>query len=125
MRLPIRYKIILPFAVLLIFVGVIGTAVATARLTDAAHAQFDANLLHSSLVANQSMAQLEAARMANLRQATDTLGVPEALAASDRNRLVGLMTPIAANIQPTVASIQIRVLDSRGTEVLRVAATRL
>jgi putative nucleotidyltransferase with HDIG domain len=35
------------------------------------------------------------------------------------------MTPIAANIQPTVASIQIRVLDSRGKEVLRVAATRL
>lgn len=125
MRLPIRYKIILPFSVLLIFVGVIGTAVATARLTDAAHAQFDANLLHSSLVANQSMAQLEAARMADLRQATDTLGVPEALAAGDLNGLARLMTPIAANKWPTVASIQLRVLDSRGKEVLRVAGTRV
>jgi len=125
MRLPIRYKIILPFSVLLIFVGVIGTAVATARLTDAAHAQFDVNLLHSSLVANQSMAQLEAARMADLRQATDTLGVPEALAAGDLDGLVRLMTPIAANIRPTVASIQLRVLDSRGKEVLRVAGTRV
>jgi len=124
MRLPIRYKIILPFAVLLIFVGVIGTAVATARLTDAAHAQFDANLLHTSLVANQSMAQLEAARMANLRQATDTVGVPEALAAGDLNGLVRLMTPIAANIRATVVSIELRVLDSRGSEVLRVVGTR-
>src|SRR5437870_4577275 len=58
MRLSIRLKIILPFAVLLIFVGVIGTAVATARLTDAAAAVFDANLLRSSLVANQSMARV-------------------------------------------------------------------
>jgi putative nucleotidyltransferase with HDIG domain len=125
MRLPIRYKIILPFAVLLIFVGVIGTAVATARLTDAAHAQFDANLLHTSLVANQSMAQIEAARMADLRQATDTVGVPEALASGDLKGLVRLMTPIAANIKPTVATIQVRVLDSRGMEVLRVASTAL
>ncbi|HXM53267.1 MAG TPA: HD domain-containing phosphohydrolase [Candidatus Binatus sp.] len=125
MRLPIRYKIILPFAVLLVFVGVIGTAVATARLTDAAHAEFDANLLHSSLVANQSLAQLEAARMADLRQATDTVGVPEALAAGDLNGLVRLMTPIAANIRPTVASIELRVLDSRGKGVLRVASTRV
>ena len=46
MRLPIRYKIILPFAVLLVFVGVIGSGVATARLADAAAAKFDADLLH-------------------------------------------------------------------------------
>jgi putative nucleotidyltransferase with HDIG domain len=124
MRLPIRYKIILPFAVLLIFVGVIGTGVATARLTDAADAVFDANLLRSSLVANQSMAQLEAARMADLRQATDTVGVPEALASGDIGGLTRLLTPIAANLKPTVASIQLVVLDSHGQEVLRVESTR-
>jgi len=39
--------------------------------------------------------------------------------------LVRLMTPIAANKWPTVASIQLRVLDSRGKEVLRVAGTRV
>ena len=63
--------------------------------------------------------------MADLRQATDTVGVPEALAAGDVNELVRLMTPIAANKWPTVASIQLRVLDSRGKEVLRVAGTRV
>src|SRR2546429_1212083 len=36
MRLSIRYKIILPFAVLLVFAGVIGTGVATAQLTNTA-----------------------------------------------------------------------------------------
>src|ERR1700730_15589521 len=122
MRLPIRYKIILPFAVLLVFVGVIGSGVATARLTDAAAAKFDADLLHSSLLANQSVAQMEAARLADLRLATDTVGVPESLAASDIAGLTRLLTPIAGNV--TTASIQLRVLDANGREVLRIQGSR-
>jgi putative nucleotidyltransferase with HDIG domain len=122
MWLPIRFKIIVPFAVLLVFVGIIGSAVATARLTDAAAAEFDANLLHSSLLANQSVAQTEAARLADLRLATDTVGVAESLAAADVSRLTQLLKPIAANV--TTASIQLRVLDLRGNEVLRLHGTR-
>jgi putative nucleotidyltransferase with HDIG domain len=122
MRLPIRLKIILPFAVLLIFVGVIGSWIATARLANAAAAEFDAKLLHSSLLANQSVAQLEAARGADLRATTDTVGVPEALLASDAEGLARLMMPIAANIQ--AASIQIHVLDARGSELLHVESAR-
>jgi len=122
MRLPIRYKIILPFTVLLVFVGVVGTGVATARLTSAAGAEFDANLLHSSLLANQSLAQLDAARVANLRQATDTVGVPEALASGDLAGLDRLLTPIAANV--TTAHIELHVLDSQGRELLRIEGTR-
>ena len=122
MRLPIRYKIILPFAVLLVFVGVIGSGVATARLTDSAAAKFDADLLHSSLLANQSVAQIEAARLADLRLATDTVGVPESLAANDLDGLLRLLTPIAANA--TTAKIQLRVLDLRGIEVVRIQGSR-
>jgi putative nucleotidyltransferase with HDIG domain len=122
MRLPIRYKIILPFAVLLVFVGVIGSGVATARLTDAAAAKFDADLLHGSLLANQSVAQIEAARLADLRLATDTVGVPESLAANDIDGLARLLTPIAGNV--TTASIQLRVLDLHGTELLRIQGSR-
>ena len=122
MRLPIRYKIILPFAVLLVFVGVIGSGVATARLTDAAAAKFDADLLHSSLLANQSVAQVEAARLADLRLATDTVGVAESLAANDTDGLTRLLTPIAGNV--TTASIQIRVLDLQGREVLGIQGSR-
>ena len=122
MRLPIRYKIILPFAVLLVFVGVIGSGVATARLTDAAAAKFDADLLHSSLLANQSVAQVEAARLADLRLATDTVGVPESLAANDIRGLTQLLTPVVGNV--TSATIQLRVLDVHGTEVLRIQGAR-
>src|ERR1700686_1713148 len=97
MRLPIRYKIIVPFAVLLVFVGIIGSGVATARLTDAPAAEFKPNLLHSSLLANQAVAQLEAARLAQLRAATDTVGVPESLAVGDVANLTELLKPIAGN----------------------------
>lgn len=109
MRLPIRYKIILPFAVLLVFVGVVGTGVATARQTSAASADFDARLLHDSLVANQLLAQLESDRVAQLRAASNTVGVPEAVASQDTAALSRLLTPIAANAQP--ANLIIQVLD--------------
>jgi putative nucleotidyltransferase with HDIG domain len=118
MRLPIRYKIVLPFAVLLVLVGVIGNSVATAQLTNAAVVPFDANLLHNSLVANQLLLQVDAARLADLRVATDTVGVSEALTAGDTAGLTRLLMPVAGNV--TVASIDLRVLDARGREMVRV-----
>ena len=118
MRLSIRYKIILPFTVLLVFVGVIGTGVATAQLTNRAAAEFDARLLHSSLQANQLLSQVDADRMADLRRATDTVGVAESLASGDASTLARLLTPIAANVP--AASIQLRVLDLHGQELLRI-----
>jgi len=118
MRIPIRYKIILPFAVLLVFVGVVGTGVATARLTSAASVEFDGKLLDSSVVANQTLAQVEADRVAQLRAATDTVGVPEAVAAADKAALSRLLTPIAANAQPV--NLVIQVLNDAGTNVVTV-----
>ena len=122
MRLSIRYKIILPFAVLLVFVGVIGTGVATAQLTNTAAAEFDAKLLHSSLQANQLLSEVDADRMADLRRATDTVGVAESLASGDASTLARLLTPIAANVP--AATIQLRVLDVRGKELLRIQGSR-
>ena len=122
MRLSIRYKIIVPFAVLLVFVGVVGTGVATAQLTNAAAAEFDAKLLHSSLQANQMLSQVDADRMADLRRATDTVGVAESLASGDTATLARLLTPIAANAPAT--SIQLRVLDVHGKELLRIQGSR-
>ena len=118
MRLSIRYKSIIPFAVLLVFVGVVGTGVATAQLTNAAAAEFDAKLLHSSLQANQLLSQVDADRMADLRRATDTVGVAESLASGDTTTLARLLTPIAGNVP--AASIQLRVLDVHGQELLRI-----
>src|SRR5205807_10523912 len=121
MRLPIRYRIIIPFTVLLVCVGVIGTGVASARLASAASAQFDAALLHSSLQAHQLLSQLDANRMADLRRATDTVGVPEALGSGDLGTLDRLLTPVTANVAD--ASIQLYVLHARVNEVLGIKGT--
>jgi HD-GYP domain-containing protein (c-di-GMP phosphodiesterase class II) len=118
MRLSIRDKIIIPFAVLLVFVGVVGTGVATTELTNAATAQFDASLLRASLTANQSLSQLDSARTADLRLATDTLGVPEALAAGDIDVLARLLTPVAGNV--TASTTLLSVVNREGTPVLRI-----
>src|SRR5256886_13944599 len=122
MRLSIRYNLILPFAVLLVFVGVIGTGVATAQLTNTAAAEFDAKLLHNSLQANQLLSQVDADRMADLRRATDTVGVAESLASGDTGTLARLLTPIAANVP--AATIQLRGLDVHGKELLRIQGSR-
>ena len=122
MRLPIRYKIVLPFALVLVLVGVIGNGVATAQLTNAAVVPFDANLLHSSLVTNQLLVQVDAARVADLRLSTDTVGVPEALNAGDIAGLARLLLPVAGNV--TVASIDLRVLDRHGRQLFRIQGSR-
>ncbi len=118
MRIPIRYKIVVPFVVLLVFVGVIGAGVATARLTNAAASEFDSGLFRTGLLANNHLAILEADRLAQLRAASDTVGVSTALAAGDRAALTRLLIPIAANAEPT--QLLIRVLDQRRQVMLAI-----
>jgi putative nucleotidyltransferase with HDIG domain len=119
--LPIRAKIIIPFFLVLLLVGVLGTWLATARLSLAAAAEFDASLLRAGLLANDRLEVLETDRLAQLRAATDTLGVPEAVAAGDRPTLSRLLTPLAGNAAP--ANLELRVLDRGGHQLLGVGGT--
>jgi putative nucleotidyltransferase with HDIG domain len=116
MNLPIRFKIILPFFVLLVFLGVAGTGLATQRLTDTLAAEFDASLLRTSLLANDRLELLEADRLSQLRSAADTIGVSEAAAAGDRLALARLLAPILANAEPT--RLTARVLNLQGQQLL-------
>ncbi len=118
MRLPIRYQIVLPFVVLLVFVGVVGTGLATARLTNAATSEFESSLYRAGLLANNHLAILEAERLAQLRAATDTVGMAQALERGDKSSLTRLLVPIVANAQPT--RLLLRVLDKQGQEVLAI-----
>ncbi len=127
MPLRIRYKIVLPFVVLLAFTGSVGTMIVTARVTDATTGEFDGSLLRASLLANDHLGLLEAQRLAQLRAASDTVGVAEGVAAGDVDGLIRLLVPIQANARP--ASLTIRVLNSKGLELLQLpgpgaAATR-
>ncbi len=114
----LRYKIILPFIALLLFIGVFGTTIVTRQASDTAVAEFDSSLLRASLLANDHFAVLEADRLAQLRAATDTVGVAEAVAAADLPTLSKLLAPIQANARP--ANIVLRVLNRQGEQLLAI-----
>jgi putative nucleotidyltransferase with HDIG domain len=119
-RWSIQQKIVLPFFVLLAFVGMVGTALITSRATTATVSAFEGGLLRASLLSNDHLAVLEAERLAQLRAASDTQGVASALAKGDTVALTGLLRPIQANALP--AQLTIRVLNATGKEVLTLAA---
>src|SRR5437868_5420268 len=118
MRLSVRAKIILPFAVLLLLIGVVSTGLASTQMATAASAQFDAGLLSSTLTANQTLSQLDTARTADLRLATDTVGVSEALAAGQTEALSRLLLPVVGNVTAKTAVLSI--VDLQGRDVLRI-----
>jgi putative nucleotidyltransferase with HDIG domain len=118
-RGTLRQKIVLPFFLLLAFVGMVGTILITARATTETVASFESNLLRASLLSNDHLAVLEAERLAQLRAAIDTAGVSEAVAAADTTMLERLLRPIQANALP--AQLTIRVLDAKGNEELELA----
>ncbi len=104
--------------VLVLFIGVFGTSVVMREASDTAAAEFDSSLLRASLLAADHLAVLEADRLAQLRAATDTVGVADAVTASDRARLADLLQPIQANAKP--AKIAMRVLGPHGDELLAI-----
>ncbi|MEO6797141.1 MAG: HD domain-containing phosphohydrolase [Candidatus Dormibacter sp.] len=106
----------LPFFVLLVFVGMVGTILITARATTATVAAFEGTLLRASLLSNDHLAVLEAERLAQLRAAIDTQGVAAAVAGADTSTLARLLRPIQANAVPS--QLVIRVLDAKGNEEL-------
>src|SRR5713226_7496198 len=115
-RWSIQQKIVLPFFVLLAFVGMVGTALITSRATTATVSTFEGSLLRASLLSNDHLSVLEAERLAQLRAAIDTQGVAPALAVHDTDSLTRLIRPVQANAAP--AKLTIRVLDAKGNELL-------
>jgi len=116
MRLSIRHQIVGPFVVLVLFVGIVGTAVVMSHVAASSGEQFDGSLLRASMLANDHLALLEADRLQLLRSAADTQGVVEALQAGDRSGLRQLLAPILANIASP--DLTLRVLDQQGRLVL-------
>jgi putative nucleotidyltransferase with HDIG domain len=121
MRLSLRAKIVVPFVLVVALVGTIGTAAVTALVTSEAVAEFDTNLFRASLLANDHLSLVEAARLTTLRAAAATSGVAEATATHDVATLDRLLTPVVANA--AVPSLQLHVLDRQGREEIVVGPT--
>src|SRR4030088_47113 len=69
MRLSLRAKIVGPFVLIVALVGTIGTAAVTQLVTNEAAAEFNGSLLRGSLLANDHLSLVEAARLTALRGA--------------------------------------------------------
>jgi putative nucleotidyltransferase with HDIG domain len=116
MRLSLRTKIVGPFVLIVALIGTIGTAAVTALVTTEAVAEFNGSLLRASLLANDHLSLVEAARLTTLRAAAATTGVPEATTSHDTAALQRLLTPVVANA--AVPSLLLRMLDGQGRQVI-------
>src|SRR5260370_40975904 len=87
LRLSLRSKIVGPFVLIVALVGIIGTAAVTAQVTSEAVAEFNGSLLHASLLANDHLSLVEAARLATRRAAAAATGFPQATPAPDPETL--------------------------------------
>src|SRR3981081_726155 len=116
MRLNLRAKIVGPFVLIVALIGTIGTAAVTALVTSESVAEFNGGLLRASLLANDHLSLVEAARLTTLRAAAATTGVPEATTSHDTAALQRLLTPVVANA--AVPSLLLQVLDGQGRQGL-------
>ena len=112
----LRRRIVLPFIVLVVFVGVVGIAVVSGQVGGAAEGTLDNSLLRSSLRTNDRLAGLENDRLQQLRAAADTAGVDQAVARNDAAAVQRLLGPIVGNALPE--RLVLRVLSLNGTQLI-------
>src|ERR1700726_2754955 len=112
----LRRRIVLPFIVLVVFVGFIGTAVVSAQVGGSAAGAFDNSLVRSSLRTNDRVASLENDRLQQLRAAADTAGIATATGRNDGDAAGRLLGPIVGNAQPQ--HLVLRVLTTGGRELV-------
>ena len=112
----LRRRIVLPFIVLVVFVGAVGIAVVSAQVGGSVEGEVDNSLIRSSLRSNDRLAAVENDRLQQLRAATNTAGIDMAAARSDGVAAGRLLGPITGNAQPE--HLVIRVLNSNGHQLV-------
>jgi putative nucleotidyltransferase with HDIG domain len=108
----LRRRIVLPFIVLVVFVGAVGIAVVSAQVGGSVEGAVDNSLVRSSLRSNDRLAGVENDRLQQLRAATNTAGIDTIVARGDSAAAGRLLGPIVGNAQPE--HLVLRVLDKSG-----------
>jgi putative nucleotidyltransferase with HDIG domain len=120
----LRRRIVLPFILLVLFIGVVGIAVVSAQVGGSVEGAADNSLIQNSLRTNDRLAALENDRLQQLRAAADTAGIAMATVRGDSTAIGRLLGPIVGNAQPE--HLVVRVLNAGGRELValrRVGAT--
>jgi putative nucleotidyltransferase with HDIG domain len=114
-----RRRIVLPFIVLVVFIGAVGIAVVSAQVGGSVDAAVDSGLVRSSLRTNDRLTGLENDRLQQLRAAADTAGIDRAVARGDGVTAGRLLGPIVGNAQPEHLVLRVLTVDGRPLVGLR------
>ena len=109
----LRWKIILPYAVLALILGCTATYLATGLITSSLRERFDNQLVESARVSADALARQERKHLETVRAITYTEGVAEAIAARDSARAGHADRGQAANNEVQY----LQVLDADGARV--------
>lgn len=112
----LRRRIVLPFIVLVLFIGLVGVAVVSAQVGGSVEGAADNSLVQNSLRTNDRLATLENDRLQQLRAAADTVGIATATGHGDGAAVARLLSPIVGNAQPE--HLVLRVLDTSGRQLV-------
>ena len=117
----LRRRIVVPFVVLVVFVGAVGIAVVSAQVGGSVEGAGDNSLIRSSLRSNDRLAGVENDRLQQLRAATNTAGIDAVVARGDGAAAGRLLGPIVGNAQPE--HLVLRVLDKSGRQLVGLSRT--
>ena len=117
----LRRRIVLPFIVLVVFVGAVGVAVVSAQVGGSVEGAVDNSLVRSSLRSNDRLAGVENDRLQQLRAATNTSGIDTAVTRGDGAAAGRLLGPIVGNAQPE--HLVLRVLNGSGSQLVGLDRT--
>ncbi len=93
----IRFKIILPFALLTIMVAITGIYLTTQLIAGSLEERFTRQLLDTGIAAEKGLFQREQLHLQTLRSMAFTEGIDEAMLAGNQERLQSLLFPLVAN----------------------------
>jgi putative nucleotidyltransferase with HDIG domain len=106
----IRWKIVLPYALLTVLLAVIGSYLATRLVTGSLEERFDNQLAEAGRSVADSVVRKERDHLEVVRAVAFTEGVPEAVEAGDGEALEDLVEPVASN----EAVERMEILDRNG-----------
>lgn len=115
-RLTIRTQIILPFLLLMLILGVIGTFLSTDLVASSLDRRIADQLVNSQNAALDGAVTLQGQLVAGIRLIANTQGVDAAVQAHDVQRLRALIVPLEVNNR--LGSV--KVFDARGVTILEI-----
>jgi HAMP domain-containing protein len=115
----IRWKIIAPYAVLVVILAGAGTSIATGLVTGSLEERFKNQLAEAARVTSDAVVRRERQHLEVVRGISFTQGVAAATEERDAKHLSDLVMPLAANNRAEL----VEVLDTRGQRVLGLRLT--